>query len=99
MQTVKNRPLRSAYKLLAALVLAFPIATAIGRSPWFGHWMANGHGWDAFDPLLDFFGVSGVEGESDVVVNTLLVVSFVLSFALAWVAFGAVARTRQHRAK
>lgn len=56
--------------LFAALVLAFPIAIAIGRSPWFGHWMASGHGWDAFDPLLNFFGVIGVEGESDVVVNT-----------------------------
>ena len=85
--------------LLAALVLAFPIAIGIGRSPWFGHWMANGHGWDAFDPLLNFFGVIGVEGEGDVVVNTLLVVSFVLSFALAWLVFGAITRVRQHKAK
>lgn len=85
--------------LIAALVLALPIAIAIGRSPWFGQWMANGHGWDAFDPVLNFFGVVGVEGEGDVVVNTLLVVSFVLSFALTWFAFGAVARARQRRAK
>ncbi len=85
--------------LLAALVLAFPIAVAIGRSPWFGHWMANGHGWDALDPLLNFFGVVGVEGEGNVVVNALLVVSFVLSFALAWFAFGAITRARQHKTK
>ncbi|CAN7403931.1 hypothetical protein LJR230_002434 [Trinickia sp. LjRoot230] len=85
--------------LIAALVLAFPIAIAIGRSPWFGHWMANGHGWDAFDPLLNFFGVIGVEGEGDVVVNALLVVSFVLSFALTWFVFGAVTRARRHGAK
>ncbi|TAM00329.1 MAG: hypothetical protein EPN70_22470 [Paraburkholderia sp.] len=85
--------------LLAALVLAFPIAIAIGRSPWFGHWMANGHGWDALDPLLNFFGVIGVEGEGDVLVNTLLVVSFVLSFALAWFVFGVITRARPHQTK
>lgn len=85
--------------LLAALVLAFPTAIAIGRSRWFGHWMANGHGWDALDPLLNFFGVIGVEGEGDVVVNTLLVVSFVLSFALIWLVFGAVTRARRHEPK
>ncbi len=85
--------------LLAALALAFPIAIGIGRSPWFGNWMAHGHGWDTFDPLLKFFGVIGVEGEGDVVVNTLLVVSFVLSFALVWFVFGAFARARHHTAK
>ncbi|PMS19749.1 hypothetical protein C0Z18_13035 [Trinickia dabaoshanensis] len=85
--------------LIAALVLAFPIAIAIGRNPWFGRWMAYGHGWDAFDPLLNFFGVVGVEGEGDVVVNTLLIVSFVLSFALAWFIFGAVKRIRQRKAQ
>lgn len=85
--------------LIAALVLAFPIAIAIGRSPWFERWMANGPGWNAFDPLLNFFGVIGVEGEGDVVVNTLLVVSFFLSFALTWFVFGAVARARLHKAK
>lgn len=85
--------------VLAALVLAFPIAIAIGRSPWFGHWMANGHGWDAFDPLLNLFGVIGVEGEGDVVVNTLLGVSFILSFAVAWSIFGALTRMRQRKAK
>jgi hypothetical protein len=85
--------------LLAALVLAFPIAIAIGRSSWFGHWMATGHGWDEFDPLLNFFGVIGVEGEGDVVVNTLLIVSFILSFALAWFVFGAVMRMRQRKAQ
>lgn len=85
--------------LMAALVLAFPVAIAVGRSPWFGDWMAHGRGWDVFDPLLNFFGVIGVEGEGDVVVNTLLVVSFVLSFALVWVTFGAIARTRQRKAK
>lgn len=85
--------------LLAALVVSFPIAIAIGRSPWFGHWMAAGHGWDALDPLLNFFGVIGVEGEGDVLVNTLLVVSFVLSFALAWFVFGTIARARQHKTK
>ena len=84
--------------LIVALVLAFPIAVAIGRTPWFGHWMANGHGWNAFDPLLDFFGVVGVEGEGDVVVNALLVVSFILSFALAWFTFGAITRSRRRRA-
>lgn len=85
--------------LLSALVLAFPIAIAIGRSPWFGHWMANGHGWDVFDPLLNLFGVVGVEGEGNVVVNTLLCGSFVLSFVLAWLAFGAVTRMRQRKTK
>ena len=85
--------------LIAALVLAFPIAIVIGRSPWFGAWMEHGRGWDAFDPLLNLFGVVGVEGEGDVVVNTLLVTSFVLSFALAWFGYGYVTRTRQHKAK
>lgn len=85
--------------LIAALVLAFPIAIAIGRTPWFGQWMTHGRGWDEFDPLLNFFGVVGVEGEGDVVVNTLLVVAFVLSFALVWFAFGAVTRARQHKVK
>jgi hypothetical protein len=84
--------------LIAALVLSFPIAIAIGRSPWFGRWMANGHGWDAFDPLLNLFGVVGVESEGDVVVNALLVVSFILSFALAWLAFGAITRSRRRHA-
>lgn len=85
--------------LIAALVLAFPMAIAIGRSSWFGQWMAHGHGWDAFDPLLNFFGVIGIEGEGDVVVNTLLVVSFVLLFAVIWFVSGAVTRTRQYNAK
>jgi hypothetical protein len=85
--------------LLAALVLAFPIAIAIGRSAWFGHWMSTGHGWDVLDPLLNFFGVVGVEGEGDVMVNTLLVISFLLSFALAWVTFGAITRMRPPSAK
>lgn len=84
--------------LIAALVLAFPIAIAIGRSPWFGNRMARGRGWDAFDPLLNFFGVIGVEGEGDVVVNTLLCIAFLLSFAFAWFVFGAVVRARQLKA-
>lgn len=61
--------------------------------------MESGHGWDALDPLLNLFGVIGVEGEGNVVVNTLLVVSFFLSFALAWFVFGAVTRARQHKVK
>lgn len=81
--------------LIAALILALPIAIGIGRSPWFGDWMTHGRGWDAFDPLLNFFGVVGVEGEGDVVVNALLIVSFMLSFALAWFAFGAITRSRR----
>ena len=85
--------------LVASLVLALPISIVIGRSPWFGDWMAHGRGWDAFDPLLNFFGVVGVEGEGNVVVNALLVVSFVLSFALIWFVSGAVTRARQHKAK
>lgn len=60
--------------------------------------MAHGRGWDAFEPLLNFFGVVGVEGEGDIVVNALLVVSFILSFALAWFAFGSITRSRQRRA-
>jgi hypothetical protein len=85
--------------LIAALVLALPIAIVIGRSSWFGQWMTHGRGWDALDPLLNFFGVIGVEGEGDVVVNSLLVVSFFLSFALAWFVFGAVTRARPHKVK
>ncbi len=84
--------------LLTALVPAFPIAIAIGRSPWFGDWMAGGRGWEAFNPLLNFFGVIGVEGEGDVVVNTLLCIAFLLSFAFAWFVFDAVVRARQRKA-
>lgn len=81
--------------LFSGLVLAVPLAAVVGHNPYFRDWMTTGHGWSAFDPLLDLFGVVGVEGEGNVVVNTLVCVSFILSFAVVWFGFGAVARMKQ----
>ncbi|MBB5461426.1 hypothetical protein [Paraburkholderia sp. Cpub6] len=66
-----------------ALVLTLPIAVGIARMPGIDEWFASGAGSEFFAPLFKVLDSVGGENDTDIIVATLLVVSFLVSLILA----------------
>lgn len=84
--------------LVLALVLTLPIYLGITSIPWLADWFASGAGWDVFSPIFRMLGSRGGEQNESMLFAMLLLISFLLSLALAaWVS-RVVMRYRRRRA-
>ena len=78
-----------------ALALTFPIAVGIASVPGIDDWFASGAGYESFAPLFKVLNSNGGENNTDIIVATLLVVSFLISLMLAVVFLAIVRRLRR----
>lgn len=67
--------------LALAALLTVPVALGISRIPGFGAWFASGSGYRFFGPLFRAFDSDGGEQNTDIIVGTILGLSFLLSLA------------------
>ncbi|ALL66949.1 hypothetical protein K788_00042525 [Paraburkholderia caribensis MBA4] len=67
--------------LALAASLTVPGAMGISRIPGFGAWFASGSGYRFFGPLFRAFDSDGGEQNTDIIVGTILGLSFLLSLA------------------
>ncbi|MFE8117277.1 hypothetical protein RBA63_19400 [Brenneria goodwinii] len=79
-------------KLVAALILTFPIYAFVGGSDLVTYWFTHGNGWNVFSPLLDMLQKLGVSGRATVIYAVMLVISFILSLSLVFVISAYIAR-------
>ncbi|MGF6965503.1 preprotein translocase subunit SecG [Paraburkholderia sp. WC7.3g] len=81
-----------------ALALTLPIAVGIARMPGIDTWFASGAGYEFFAPLFKGLDSVGGENNTDIIVATLFVVSFLVSLMLAVVSLAMVSHLRRtHR--
>ncbi|NML32011.1 hypothetical protein [Paraburkholderia antibiotica] len=79
-----------------ALVMTLPVGFGIARLGAY-EWLDSDAGFRLLRPLFDAFDAHGCEGYSDVIVGTLLVVSFVLSLVFVVAGWAIVRRSRRKR--
>lgn len=72
---------RSLRHLALAALLTVPVAIGISRIPGFDAWFASGSGYRFFGPLFRAFDSDGGEQNTDIIVGTILGLSFLLSLA------------------
>ncbi|MFP3552059.1 hypothetical protein SB861_15235 [Paraburkholderia sp. SIMBA_049] len=72
-------------RVLAALLMTVPVCMALSKIGPLAQWVYNDSTWNALRPLFDLVGSIGVEGDEDVVVALLLIASFLISWAIAWI--------------
>ncbi len=65
----------------AAIALTIPVYLGLANSP-LDEWFQSGAGWRAFEPLFSVFDMLGVHGQGDILISTMLGVSFVIALAL-----------------
>ncbi|MEM5299371.1 hypothetical protein VSR82_34305 [Burkholderia sp. JPY481] len=81
-----------------ALAMTLPIAVGIARMPGIDEWFASGAGSEFFAPLFEMLDSVGGENNTDIIVATLLVVSFFVSLMLAVALLAIVSHLRRtHR--
>ncbi|NRE31113.1 hypothetical protein E5U26_10565 [Burkholderia pseudomallei] len=76
--------MRKTLHVLAALILMIPIYLGLASSPLDG-WFQSGAGWRAFEPLFDALHALGIHGEGDILIGTMLVISFGIALVLVWI--------------
>ncbi|MFT4069020.1 hypothetical protein [Paraburkholderia sp.] len=83
--------------IVIALVMTLPVGVGIMRVPIVAKWFASDAAYEfLFIPLFKALGSHGSESSSDIIVGTVLIVSFVVSLALAvagWTVVGRLRRT------
>ncbi|RQR27224.1 hypothetical protein DIE23_27460 [Burkholderia sp. Bp9143] len=75
--------MKALLRLLAAIVLTIPVYLGLANSPP-DDWFQSGAGWRAFEPLFNVFERLGGHGQGDILISTMLGVSFVIALALVW---------------
>lgn len=71
-------------KILAALLLTFPIYALTGSSDLVTWWFVWGNGWAFFEPLLKVLQYYGFSGRAPLIYAVMLVISFLLSLLLVF---------------
>ncbi|WP_434116285.1 hypothetical protein [Paraburkholderia caffeinilytica] len=76
----------------AALVLTFPVYLGIARNGRVNEWFLDGRGWAAFEPLFRFCNAIGITGDGNILIATMLFISFLIALTLVAIASIAVRR-------
>ncbi|KGS90915.1 hypothetical protein X942_6303 [Burkholderia pseudomallei MSHR5596] len=71
-------------RILLAIVLTVPVCLALSRIDSLARWVGSEPVWRALRPVFDLFGSYGVEGDANVIVTLLLVVSFLIAGLFVW---------------
>lgn len=75
--------MRTGVRLIAALILTVPAYLGLANSP-LNDWFLRGNGWRAFEPWFHFLQSVGFRGEGNMLIGTMLAVSFVLACVVVW---------------
>lgn len=71
-------------RILLAIVLTVPVCLVLSRIDSLARWVGSEPVWHALRPVFDLFGSYGVEGDANVIVTLLLVVSFLIAGLFVW---------------
>ncbi|MFS2221185.1 hypothetical protein [Pantoea sp. B65] len=66
-------------KIIAALILTFPVYAFVGGSELVTYWFTFGNGWQLLSPLLNLLQKLGFSGQGWMIYVVMLVISFMLS--------------------
>jgi len=78
-----------------ALLITLPVTAGLARFPGIDEWISNGTGHELFEHLFIALDAHGCEETEDVIVVTMLIVSFFLSLALVVATWAIVGRWRR----
>jgi hypothetical protein len=81
---------------LAAL-LTLPIAIGMSRLPGLGQWITSESGYRIWGPLFRAFNSDGGEQSTDIIVGTILTISFLLALAGSAAFASIVSRCRKRK--
>lgn len=85
-------------RFVIALLLTGPVFFGLSRIDPLARWVGSDAVWSALAPLFHLFGAAGTEGEENVLLTVLLVLSFIIAALIVWGAGAILARTKAHRA-
>ncbi|CAE6768204.1 hypothetical protein R69619_03716 [Paraburkholderia nemoris] len=82
------------------VVLLTPLVfIGLSRIDPLARWVGSNAVWTALTPVFHLFGVSGSEGEENVLLGALLVMSFVVATIIVWLASVLIRRQRGQQAE
>ncbi|MCX4156162.1 MULTISPECIES: hypothetical protein [Paraburkholderia] len=84
--------MKRALQKLAAAVLTLPVFIGLTRIDALVAWIQGDTAWKALTPLFRLFGVIGSEGEEDVIIGVLLVISFLIALCVVLIIMASVKR-------
>lgn len=85
-------------RILLAAALTVPVCLTLSRIDSLARWVGSESVWHALRPVFDLFGSYGVEGDANIMVTLLLVISFLIAVAIVWGVDGLLAYVRHRRA-
>jgi hypothetical protein len=85
-------------RFVIALALTGPVFIGLSRIDPIARWVGSEAVWSALAPLFRLFGTVGIEGEENVLLGVLLVVSFIVAAVLVWAAGAVLSLAKAHRA-
>ncbi|MBB5398885.1 hypothetical protein HDG41_000921 [Paraburkholderia sp. JPY162] len=86
--------MKNVLRIFVALVLTVPVCLALSSIAPLARWVGSESTSERLRPLFKLVGAVGMEGEQDVVVTLLLVVSFLFCWGLSWGGSVLLVRTR-----
>lgn len=84
--------MKAGARLIAAVILTIPVYVGLANSP-LNEWFVSGEGWRTFEPWFNFLDSLGFRSEGNVVIGTMLTLSFVLACVVVWL----VGRSMRYR--
>jgi hypothetical protein len=71
-------------RFVTALVLTGPVFVGLSRIDPLARWVGSERAWSALTALFHLLGAAGTEGEENVLLGVLLLVSFVIAAVITW---------------
>lgn len=87
--------MKASARLIAAVMLTIPTYLGLANSP-LNEWFLSGKGWRTLEPWLHFLHSLGFRSEGNMVIGTMLALSFVLAYLAIWLAARWVHHTQLH---
>lgn len=82
-----------------AVLLTPLVFFGLSRIDPLARWVGSDAVWTALTPVFHLFGVIGSEGEENVLLGALLVMSFVVATIIIWLASALIRRQREQQAE